>query len=508
MWDALQTALTVVTQPQHLLYVLLGACLGLLIGLMPGMGGTVGMAILLPFVYGMDPNEALALLVGALATTNIGDTFPAVMLGVPGTAASQATILDGYPLARKGHAATALGAGFSSSMIGGVIGGLFLLGLLFAARPLVLLLGPPELLMLITLGLSMVALLSRSSRTAGLTAAALGLLLGSVGTAPATSAFRFTFDTQYLIGGIPLPVFALGLFAVPEVIDLLVRREAIAGNTGLHGSRAQGIRATLRNSWLVLQSSALGVFIGLLPGLGGSVAQWISYGFAKETVRGADKTFGKGDIRGLIAPEATHNSDHGGTLLPTLAFGIPGNGSTAVLLAGFTLMGLQPGPSMIEGKQLSVSLAMVWSLVLANLIGGFIALVLSAPAARLTAIPARKLMPVVMVTIVLAAYQSTTNWLDVVIMFGIGAVAWVMKHAGWPRPPMLIGFVLAKPAEQYLLISTNRYGLDWLARPGVIVLTVVILGVVLLPTLRRFNRRGRVDLEETHTHKAETEPAP
>lgn len=117
-------------------------------------------------------------------------------------------------------------------------------------------------------------------------------------------------------------------------------------------------------------------------------------------------------------------------------------------------------------------------------------------------------MPVVMVTIVLAAYQSTTNWLDVVIMFGIGAVAWVMKHAGWPRPPMLIGFVLAKPAEQYLLISTNRYGLDWLARPGVIVLTVVILGVVLLPTLRRFNRRGRVDLEETHTHKAETEPAP
>lgn len=485
MLDAIQTALTSVADPGHVVFVLLGACLGLIIGLVPGMGGTVGMAILLPFVYGMDPTKALALLIGTLATTNIGDTFPAVLMGIPGTSASQATILDGYPLARKGKALTALAAGFGSSMIGGIIGGIILLGLLFAARPFVLLFGPPELFMLIALGLSMAGVLSRGSRAAGLTAAALGLLLGTIGSAPVTTAYRFTFGSQYLIGGIPLAVFALGLFAAPEVLDLIGRKGGIAGSTSLEGRRREGLREVLAHRWLVLRSSVLGTCVGMLPGLGGTVAQWISYGVAKQTSRGAEETFGKGDIRGLIAPEATHNADHGGTLVPTLAFGIPGNGSTAVLLAGFTLMGLQPGPSMIEGPQLAISLTMVWSLVLANVFGGLIALGLSGAAARLTALPTRKIMAFVIVTTVLAAYQSTTSWMDVVVFIVIGAIAWLMKHIGWPRPPMLIGFVLAPHAEQYLLQSTSRYGADWLTRPGVVVLGLVLIAIIAFPTLRR-----------------------
>jgi putative tricarboxylic transport membrane protein len=485
MTEIFSDALSAVVQPEHLLFVLLGAVLGLVVGLLPGLGGAVGLAILLPFVYGMDPYTGTGLLVGMMATTNTGDTFPAILAGIPGTSASQATIMDGYPMARQGRAATALAAAFTASAVGGVIGAIALGGLLFAARPLVLALGSPELFMLVALGLAMVCVLSRGAPIAGITAGLVGMLLGTIGSAPAALEYRFTFDSLYLAAGIPLAVMALGLFAVPEVIDLLAGRKSIAKAAKLEGSRKQGIVAVWKNRWLVFRSSMIGLFIGILPGLGGSAGQWISYGAAKQTSPGAKDSFGKGDVRGLIAPESANNADNGGSLVPALAFGIPGNGSTAIFIAGFTLLGLQAGPAMVQGEGLSISLSLVWSLVVASIVGTLICFVLAGPVARLTLVPARRLMPVVLVIIILAAYQTAQSWVDLAFVFGIGVMAWVMKQVGWPRPPLLIGFVLAAPAERYLSISINRFGADWLLRPGVLILAAVIVLTVYSVVRRR-----------------------
>lgn len=492
MSDILTTALSAVLEPRHLLFVLLGAMLGLIIGLLPGLGGTVGMAILLPFIFGMDPFTATGLLVGMLATTNTSDTFPSVLLGVPGTAASQATIMDGYPLARQGKAATALAAAFTSSAIGGVIGAIGLLGLLFAARPVVLAMGSPELFMLVALGLTMVAVLSRGAPAAGLAAGALGLLLGTIGSAPATLSYRFTFDILYLNGGIPLAVMALGLFAIPEVIDMLASKQTIAKGAQLKGSRMEGLLSVWCNKWLVFRSSLIGLGLGVLPGIGGSAGQWITYGLAKQTVPGAKETFGTGDIRGVIAPEAANNADGGGSLVPALAFGVPGNGSTAIFLSGLTLIGLQAGPGMVQGEGMAVSLTLVWSLVIASVFGTLVSFALAGPVTRLTLVPAHRLMPIVIVVVTVAAFQTMRSWMDLVLLVVFGLFGWWMKQAGWPRPPLLIGFVLALPAERYLLISINRFGSEWLARPGVIILGVII-AVVLFSVLRQ-SKRKRVEV--------------
>lgn len=478
MYDIVMTALSAVFEPSHLLYVLLGALLGLAIGLLPGLGGTVGMAILLPFIYGMDPYMATGLLVGMLATTNTSDTFPSVLLGVPGTAASQATIMDGYPMARQGKAATALAASFTSSAVGGVLGAIGLLALLFAARPFVLAMGSPELFMLVALGLAMVGVLSRGAPMAGLAAGALGLLLGMIGSAPNTLSYRYTFDTLYLTDGIPLAVMALGLFAVPEIVDMLASKQTISKHAELTGSRKEGVLAVWRNKWLVVRSSMIGLVIGILPGIGGSAGQWITYGAAKQSLPGAKETFGKGDIRGVIAPEAANNADGGGSLVPALAFGVPGNGSTAIFLSGLTLIGLQAGPGMVQGEGMSISLTIVWSLVIASVFGSLVCFGLARPVARITLIPANRLMPVVVVVITMAAFQTLHSWMDLGLLVVIGIFSWWMKQAGWPRPPLLIGFVLADPAERYLLISMNRFGLDWLLRPGVLIIGAVIVIVI------------------------------
>jgi putative tricarboxylic transport membrane protein len=488
MADAALEALTHVFAWQTLIFMVFGAGLGLLVGLFPGMGGTVGMSILLPFVFGMDVFQGVAFLVGAMATTNTGDTFPSILLGIPGTGASQATIMDGYPLAKKGKAATALGAAFFSSMAGGILGAIALLGMLFIARPIVLALGSPELFMFTLLGLSMVGVLSRGSPFAGLTAGLLGMLLGTIGGAPATSAYRFTFDSLYLFDGIPLGVFALGLFALPEVLDLLASHRSISSLPTLSGSRWQGVRAVLQHRWLLVRSSLMGTGLAMLPGLGGTVIDWITYGIARQTSRDAE-SFGRGDIRGLIAPEAANNSKDGGTLIPTLVFGIPGNGSTAILLGGFTLLGLQAGPSMVRGEGLSVSLAMVWTLALANIVGTAICFSLVKPVARLTLVRAQVLMPFLIVIIVYAAYLSSRSWGDIAALLAISALAWLMKQVGWPRPPMLIGFVLAEPAERYLSISYNRFGYGFAARPGVIIVAALIVAIIGSGVWRQRNQR-------------------
>ena len=223
--------------------------------------------------------------------------------------------------------------------------------------------------MLGVLGLSMVGILSGSRPLAGLAMGTLGLLLGSIGAAPSTPFYRYTFGSLYLYDGIPLAVLALGLFALPEILELLATGGSISTTEGArHVSQfIQGAKDVVKERWLVLRSAVLGVGIGFVPGLGGAVVDWISYGVASSTA-GEDATFGEGDVRGVIAPESSNNAKEGGALIPTLLFGIPGSGTTAVLLGGFVVLGLQPGPRMLDDN-LDVTLMVVWTLAIANVMG-------------------------------------------------------------------------------------------------------------------------------------------
>lgn len=474
-------AFGLILEPHRILWLLVGICLGMVTGLLPGLGGIVGMTLMFPFIYGMDPYAGVALLVGILAVNTMSDSFPAVLLGIPGSAAAAATIMDGYPLAKQGKGTQTLGTVFFVSAVGGIVGGIALFLIIPVARPLVLALESPELFMFTLLGVSMVGVLSRGSAAKGVAAGALGLLLSSVGSSLVGTDYRYTFGTLYLWDGLSISLIAMALFGIPEFIDMLISRDPAFKNRDLSqvgntkGQIRAGIRDAFRHRWLVLRSSVFGVILGAIPGLGGSVIDWILYGTTVQTSRDKSK-FGKGDIRGVIAPESAANSREGGALMPTLLFGIPGSGGMAVLLGGFFLLGIDVGPELVKSDEgTTLIMVVVWTLVLANVISAIICLGLARHMVRISQLPPRILTPFLFIVIVLAAYQAARDPLDIVTLLVIGVLGWALKQFGWSRAAVLIGFVLGEPAERYLTISMTRYGTDWLTRPGVLITACLIV---------------------------------
>jgi TctA family transporter len=456
---------------QHMTFMVVGVALGLVIGVLPGVGGIAGLSLLLPFLYGMDQTSALAMLIGLLAIIPTADTFTSILMGIPGSSASQATVLDGFPLAKQGEAARALSAAFAASLIGGLFGALILTFSVLIAAPIILAFGSAELFMLTLFGLSMVGVLSGANIVKGIASASLGLAFGMVGAAPATSEPRMDFNLLYLIDGIPLVVVALGIFALPEILDLLRSGGAIAEGAPLGRGWFRGVRDTLRNFWLAIRCSGIGALIGAIPGIGGSVVDWIAYGHVVQTTK--DKSqFGKGDIRGVIAPESANNATQGGALLPTLLFGIPGSGSMAIFLAAMILLGLQPGPGMAK-ENLGTTYTIIWSLAIANVIGTAMCIVLAPGIARLTAVRYPLIAPFMIMVICFAAFQATRDLSDLVALLVIGVLGIFMRRFGWSRPAFLIGFVLATGGERYLYQAVQFYGWDFLTRPLVLVIGAI-----------------------------------
>lgn len=490
MVDTLLQALTELLSLKHLAYMFLGLFVGLLIGILPALGGIAGLSLLIPFIYGMDQVSALAMLIGLLAIMPTGDTFSSILLGIPGGSSSQATVLDGFPLAKKGEAARALSTAFISSMFGGVFGALVLTGFVFIARPVILAFGSAELFMLALLGLSMVAVLSGRSLVKGVGACCIGLVIGSIGAAPATGEFRMVFDIEYLYDGIPLVVVGMGVFAIPEIVDLMRQNQSIAGEMPLGKGWGRGIRDWANNWFLSLRCSAVGCIVGVIPGLGGSVVDWIAYGHAVQTTKDTSQ-FGKGDIRGVIAPESANNAMTGGAMLPTILFGIPGSGSMAVFLGCMVLIGIEPGPSMVT-TDLHLTYTMIWSLALANIFGALACVLLARPIAGLTKIPFQYMAPFLIVMIAFAAFQSTRSIDDLIALLLLGCVGVLMKRFGWSRPALLIGYVLAPQAETFLYQAVQFNGWSFLARPGVIIIGLLTLASIFFGLRNRVDEHGHV----------------
>lgn len=490
MGAAAAEAFVQVLSLQHLTWMLVGVTVGMIVGVIPGLGGAVGMSLLIPFLFGMDPYDGMALLIGMAAVVQTTDTIPSVLLGIPGSSASQATVLDGYPMARQGKAGMALGAAFFVSMVGGLIGAASLALTITIIRPLVLSLNTTDLLMFSILGLSMVAVLARGSALRGLGAASLGLVLGSIGLAPQAAEFRFSFGSIYLLDGVPIVVVALGLFALPELVDLLAGGKSIAQGGQITGGRLEGVKEALRNKWLIVRSALLGTTIGILPGLGGSVVDWLSYGLARTTSKN-NENFGKGDIRGVIAPESANNATTAGALVPTLMFGIPGSPSTAILLGGLMLLGVRAGPDMV-GPQLPLTLSIIWTLAIANIFATILCFSLTRQIAKIATIRPTRLVPFLIILMFVAAFQSSFSWGDIIAFLVIGALALVMKRFGWPRAPFLIGYILAPVTERYLFVSISRYGFEFLRFPRVMFFIVLTLLVIFFGSR---NAKGVTNIE-------------
>jgi TctA family transporter len=494
MMDVIFGALLELLTPTRLMFMMLGVSVGLVIGVLPGLGGIAGLSLLLPFIYGMDSTSALAMLIGLIAVIPTSDTFSSVLMGIPGSSASQATVLDGFPLARQGQGARALSAAFFASMLGGFFGALVLTVSVMAARPIILLFGSAELFMLTLFGLSTVAALSGGNLAKGIASACLGLAFGMIGAAPATGEYRMDFDTLYLSDGIPLVIVGLGIFALPELFNLLRGGGAIAERNPMGTGWLQGVRDVLRNPWLVLRCSGIGALIGAIPGIGGSVVDWIAYSHAMQTTKDTSK-FGKGEIRGVIAPESANNATQGGALLPTLLFGIPGSGSMAIFLAGMILIGLQPGPAMAD-RDLGVTYTIIWSLAIANFVGTLLCILLAPGIAKLTTIRYPLIAPFMIMVISFAAFQASRSVYDLIALFAVGVLGLFLRRFGWSRPAFLIGFVLSLGAERYLYQAVQFSGWEFLTRPVALVilaLTLLSLWAGLRRSQANVNTEGAAD---------------
>lgn len=499
MFEAFIGGLLSVLQLKPFLLMLIGVVVGFWVGILPGIGGGPAMALMLPFIYKMTPQEAFPFLLGMHSVCASAGDITSVLFGIPGEGVSVAVILDGYAMSKKGEAGRALGAVLMSSLVGALVGAFCMTIAIPVVRPLVLAFGTPEMFMMIIVGLTCISSLSKQGKRGimlGALAGGFGFLCSLVGQAPHAGIHRFTFHMIYLWKGLPLIPVVIGLYAVPEIIDLIIHKTAIAGDlpfVDLRKGVTEGIKDTFRHFWLTIRCSLIGTLVGVMPGLGGGIAQWVAYAHATQSAKTAEERsgFGKGDVRGIIGPGAASNSKEGGGLIPTIAFGIPTGPGMAILLGAFLLLGIVPGPDMLS-KHLTLTFSMVWTIVIANIlvVGG--SLLCIGYLARLTMIRGTLIVPFLFILSFIGAFTANNQAADLIVTLLFGGLGYLMVRFGWPRPPFILGFILGNLAEEYLYISVFRYNVEWLFRPYVIILFFIAIGVALFP----FFQERRLKMKE------------
>jgi TctA family transporter len=456
--------------------------IALVSGLMPG-GGLPVAVIVLGFAGHLDPWIAVTVVVFHMAASDITEPIPSILMGIPGSRTAQATILDGYPMAQKGLAGVALGASYTCTLVGGLIGALALLAVLPISRSILFVFGSAEFFLLALMGVIAVAVVSSGAFVKGMLTAAFGLGIATIGMTNIGGVVRATFGIDYLWDGIGIVPIVVGLFALPEAIDLVV------GNTPIARERTQamladakrdvyrGMLEVFNHKWLVVRSSLIGTFVGMMPGVGGSAAHWIAYAQARQTEKGARESFGRGDVRGVIAADAANNSSDGGVLIPTVVFGIPGSAGMSIVLAILVLSGIQPGPGMLN-THLDLTVSLVYTIALANIVVVPVVLLFAPWITRIAAVPPNILAPIIIGVVTLSAFQASAAFEDLGVVLAFGALGVFMKRYGWPRPPILIAVVLADILERYLWIAINTYGFSMFLRPQFLIIVGFMVLVI------------------------------
>jgi len=469
-------------------YIAMGVAIGVVFGAIPGLSSVTAMVLLLPFIWGGDPLNGSVILLSVVGAVHCSNTFPAVFFNIPGSPSASATILDGYPLAKKGEAARALAAAFFVSAVGGIFGALILAVIIPVVRPLVLKFASPEVFMLIMLGVVMIGILSGPDPIKGILSGAIGLLASLIGMDPQTGIPRYVFGQAYLLYGLALLPVIMGLFALPQVMEL-AKRGRIAdippkegGGRHVAGVK-QGIKDAIHHWRIVLRSSSIGVLGGAIPGLGGTAAAFYAYADALRSAKNKE-TFGKGDIRGVIAPESANNATQGGELIPTLAFGIPGSPTAAVLLAAFLVLGIVPGSPMLTTR-ITLTFSLVWCIVISNVLAAAICLSLIRVVARMAWIRGNLLIPFVLLFCIVGSYIEQATLSDFFVTLAFGVLGYVMMKYQWPRVPLLIGFVLGSRAENTFFISVESHGPFFFLRPISFVILLLLVTVFIFSLWRR-----------------------
>lgn len=462
-----------------------GTLLGFVFGLVPGLGGRIGLILSLPLAALFDPYAAAIFLFALHSVIHTSSSIPAIALGMPTSAADAATVLDGYPLAKMGRAGEALGASLSASAIGGVLGALAYLVAIPIARPLVASFGPPELLMLALLGITVVSSLSSGGIMQGFIVAALGAIFAMVGLDFRTSEARFTFGLIELWDGIALPAVVCGLFVIPEMLAMTRRpddehRRAISTTMR---DVYRGMFATLRYKTVVLRSTLYGIMVGAAPAVGSTVGVWTAYGYAARTTK-TDIPFGQGAIAGVIAPEAANNSKEGGAMIPTLLFAIPGSSGMAIMMAALAFCGVAVGPNMLN-QDISLAYALGGTVILSNLLAipAFFAVVPSI--VRLSAIRREAIAPVAIAISVTAALVNSPTLTTTALILLAAAIGVALKLANWPRAPFILGFVIEQMAERAAFQTAAIWGWSALARPITLFLVIAAVGWLVYSLSRR-----------------------
>jgi TctA family transporter len=491
--------------------MLVGIFVGFWVGILPGIGGPTALALMLPFIFKMKAVEAFAFLLGMTAVTATTGDITSVLFGVPGEPTTASTIVDGHPMAKKGEAGRALGAVLMSSLVGAVFGALFIAVAIPIVRPLVLTFGSPEFFMLTILGLAFVASLSGEAQLKGLISAGIGMMLAAIGLDPISGIQRYTFGQLFLWDGVGLVPVTIGFYAIPETIELAVLGTSIAQQeVGKLGGVMEGVKDTFRHWWLVIRCSAIGTFTAIIPGMGAATTQWIAYAHAVQSSPNKER-FGKGAIEGVLGPGAANNSTLGGSMVTTIAFGVPASVIMAILLGAFIIQGLVPGPDMLipEPKgHLTLTFSFVWVIIISNIITVGICFLLLEPLVKVTQVRGSLIIPFIILLIYLGAFAEKNAFEDMMVVMFFGALGWIMEKLEWPRPPLLLGLVLGPLAENRLFLSTDNYGLAWLLHPGVLIIFAVTLAGVLYPAIKdRWERKKSEGMPSTVHAKSQEKTA-
>ena len=454
---------------------------GLFLGVIPGLGGHFAMAMTIPFLYALSPSAGIAFLLGSHSTVSQGGGLTAILFSTPGCGQNAATLLDGPPMRNKGLAGKAAGAAITSSFLGAAFGVLVLALLLPVLQQLVLVFGPAEICVLVFLALTFVAVLGKEDISRSMIAGLSGLLLAMIGLENVTNQERFTFGLLSLRDGLPLVPVILGLFGVAEMIGLWVKGGSMSGKRAHRASAKdtqkqifQGVAAAFSHWWLVLRCSFIGTVMGLIPGLGSTAAAFVAYGHAKQTSK-ASVAFGEGNIEGVIAAESANDAVEGGALASTIAFGIPGSSSMAIVLAGLYALGLQTGPEIITDNT-DLVFVMIFTVIIGNLLGSLAGMLLVNPLSRLTALPTRVLVPVLIAIIFTGAFAVNSSTFDIGIVVVFGFLGYLMKQLGYSRAALLIGFVLGTALEKNLFLALQLDGPYFFMQPFALMLLIVTLG--------------------------------
>ena len=495
-FEAMAIALDSIFVWPTIAFVVIGTLIGMVFGALPGLGGTVALALLIPITFGMESSWAMVLFGSTLGGVAFGGSISAILINVPGTGPNAATLLDGYPMARQGRAGEALGVSATASALGAVFGLVILVALLPVAREIILAFSSPEFFWLAILGLTIIAVTTHGRLLKGLLAGALGLMFSFIGYNNVTGVYRYGFGTEYLWDGIELVPALIGLFAIAEVINLTTRGGTIAEGEVIEnrGGVLKGVRYVLTHPSLFVRSSAIGTLIGIIPGAGGTVANFLSYMQAVQTSDDPD-SFGTGNPAGVLASEAANDSKDGGALLPAVVFGIPGSAAIAVLLGGLILHGLNPGRELLN-ENLPLLFTLIFALLFANILTSAIGLASANQVAKLTRVPVQLLTPGILVVSLVGAFALRNNMGDVVIAVLFGVLGYAMIAFGYSRVAVVIALILGPIAEKAFLqsqmISDTGY---WfmVSRPISIVLILLTVVSLLLPFMRA-RRDGAADL--------------